>query len=105
MGAIAAAACKDTASRGDRAGQDHPPLNVLIPNIDDDNGDGLPDVHTAPLAVGTDDDMLQIRVFPNKKLPRGAKVRAEIAEPLDPVRPGVRPDGFFRRTQVRPDAG
>lgn len=80
-GMIAAAACKDAASRGDRAGQDHPPLDVLIPNVDDDNGDGISDVSAIPLAVGTDDDMLQVRVLSDAKLPRGAMVRAEIAEP------------------------
>lgn len=80
-GTIAAAACKGTASRGDRTGQDHPPLNVLIPNLDDDNGDGIPDVSAPPLAVGADDDMLQVQVFPDAKLPRGATARAEIAEP------------------------
>ncbi|MGB7296080.1 MAG: protein-arginine deiminase family protein [Candidatus Aminicenantales bacterium] len=38
-------------------------------------------MNAAPLAAGTDDDMLQIRVFPERKLSRGARVRAEIAEP------------------------
>jgi protein-arginine deiminase len=52
-----------------------------MPNVDDDNGDGIPDVNAAPLAAGTDDDMLQIRVFPERKLPQGATVRTEIAEP------------------------
>jgi protein-arginine deiminase len=80
-GTIAVAACTDPLPRKDRAGQDRPPLNILIPNIDDDNGDGIPDVNAAPLAVGADDEMLQLRVFPDRKLPRGAMVRAEISEP------------------------
>jgi len=78
---IAAAACIGPSSREDRAGQDRPQADILIPNIDDDNGDGIPDVNAAPLAVGADDEMLQVRVFPDRKLPRGAMVRAEIAEP------------------------
>ena len=81
VGAIAAAACNDPRSRGHDVAQDRQQPRILIPNIDDDNGDGVPDVNAAPLAAGTDDDMLQIQVFPDKKLPRGAKVRAEIAEP------------------------
>ncbi|NTV79819.1 MAG: hypothetical protein HGA24_00120 [Candidatus Aminicenantes bacterium] len=81
VGAIAAAACNGPWSgRPDVAQRDQQP-RVLIPNIDDDNGDGAPDVNAAPLAAGADDEMLQIRVFPDQKLPRGAKVRAEIAEP------------------------
>jgi hypothetical protein len=77
----AAVACTDPLSRKDNAGQDRPQADILIPNIDDDNGDGIPDVNAAPLAVGADDEMLQVQVFPDRKLPRGALVRAEIAEP------------------------
>jgi protein-arginine deiminase len=81
-GAIAASpACDGPRSRGDDvARRDRPPL-VLIPNIDDDNGDGVPDVSAAPLAVGTDDELLQVSVYADTKLPRGSVVRAEIAEP------------------------
>ena len=79
--AIAAGACSGPTAREDRAGRDRSALNVLIPNIDDDNGDGIPDADAAPLAVGTDDDVLQVRVFPDVELPPGAMVRAEIAEP------------------------
>lgn len=78
---IAAVACTDPLSRKDNAGQDRPQADILIPNIDDDNGDDIPDVNAAPLAVGADDEMLQLQVFPDRKLPRGAMVRAEIAEP------------------------
>ena len=94
---IAAAACADASSRRDRAGQDPPPPSVLIPNIDDDDGDGRPDGSAAPLAVGADDDVLQVRVVPDTKLPRGATVRVEIAGPWAPfARAFVRtasPDG------------
>jgi protein-arginine deiminase len=80
-GAIAVAACTDPQSKENNAAQSRPRSNVLLPNIDDDNGDGIPDVNGAPLPAGTDDEMLQIRVFPDGKLPQGATVRAEIAEP------------------------
>lgn len=80
-GTIAAAACTDPLSRENQAAQHQPQSNILLPNIDDDNGDGIPDVNAAPLPGGTDDEMLQIQVFPDGKLPRGAMVRAEIAEP------------------------
>jgi protein-arginine deiminase len=79
--AIAAAACADQPSRGTNAGKLLPQPNILIPNIDDDNGDGIPDANAAPLPAGTDDEMLQIRVFADRKLPQGAMVRAEISEP------------------------
>jgi protein-arginine deiminase len=81
VGAIAAAACNNPRSQGHDVAQHHQQPRILIPNIDDDDGDGVPDVNAVPLAAGTDDDLLQIQVFPDKKLPRGAKVRAEIAEP------------------------
>ncbi len=81
VGAIAAAACNDPRSRRHDVAKYHQQPRILIPNIDDDNGDGVADVNAAPLTAGTDDDVIQIQVFPDKKLPRGAKVRAEIAEP------------------------
>ncbi len=80
-GSVAAAACTEPASRENPAARNRPQQDLLVPNIDDDNGDGLPDVNAAPLAAGADDDMLQIRVFPVRKLPEGAVIRVEIAEP------------------------
>ena len=80
-GAIAAAACADPPSKGNNGAQSQPRSKILLPNIDDDNGDGIPDVNGAPLPAGTDDEMLQIQVFPDGTLPQGAMVRAEIAEP------------------------
>ena len=76
-----AAACTGPSSREERAGQGHPETRILIPNIDDDNGDGIPDVNAAPLAAGADNEMRQIQVIPDRQLPRGAMVRVEIAEP------------------------
>jgi len=97
-GAIAAAACADPSSRENRSAQPHPRSNILLPNIDDDNGDGIPDVNGTPLPAGTDEEMLQIQVFPDGKLPQGARVRAEIAEPWTRfARAFIRmpsPDGF-----------
>jgi protein-arginine deiminase len=81
VGALVAAACTGPLSREDNAGQGRQHPNILIPNIDDDNGDGIPDVNAAPLAADTDDDMLQIQVFPHRKLLQGTIVRAEIAGP------------------------
>jgi len=79
-GAIAAA-CTDPSSRENNAAPRHPQSKILLPNVDDDNGDGIPDVSGTPLPAGTDEEMLQIQVFPDGKLPQGARVRAEIAEP------------------------
>jgi hypothetical protein len=81
IGTIAAADRTEPLSRKCNAGQRQPKPAILVPNIDDDNGDGIPDVNATPLPAGSDDEMLQIQVFPDGKLPKGAKVRAEIAEP------------------------
>lgn len=79
--ALAAAACNGPRSsepESNRAGQSPP---VLIPNVDDDDGDGVPDGSAPPLAVALDDDVLQLRVFEGAKLPEGAMIRAEVIEP------------------------
>ncbi len=80
-GTLAVAACTDPLSREQNAGLRQPQLNILIPNIDDDNGDRIPDANAAPLPPGTDDEVLQIQVFPGVKLPQGAMIRADISEP------------------------
>jgi protein-arginine deiminase len=81
VGTIVAAACTSPSSWGDNAGQGRPQPNVLIPNIDDDNGDGIPDANVAPLPADRDDDILQIQVLPRRKLPQGTIVRTEVLEP------------------------
>lgn len=81
VGFIAAAACNNPRSPGHEAGRHDQKQLILIPNVDDDDGDGVPDVEASPLAPGADDDMLQISVFPDKKLPKKGRVRAGIAEP------------------------
>jgi len=54
---------------------------IIVPNVDDDNGDGLPD-GVAPFVEGAaDEEMLQVRIKPGLDLPQPAMVRVEIAEP------------------------
>lgn len=80
-GASFLTACAGPSGRERAAGGPLRAAGTLIPNIDDDNGDGVPDSGAAPLAVGEDDDVLQVSVEPARRLPRGAVVRVEIAEP------------------------
>ncbi len=80
-GAVSAGACSGPPSRDGVAPQLPAKAATLVPNIDDDNADGIPDVKAAPLAAGADDEMLQVRVASPVGLPGGAVVRAEIAEP------------------------
>ena len=47
-GVMAAAACPDPLSRENKAALRRPRSNVLLPNIDDDNRDGIPDVNGMP---------------------------------------------------------
>lgn len=77
---LSALACGGPASRTDRAGHGQPP-RVLIPNIDDDDGDGVPDGSGPPLAVGLDNDVLQVHVFEGAQLAEEVIVLAEIGEP------------------------
>ena len=61
--------------------QDSRRAHIIIPNVDDDNGDGLPD-GMAPVVQGAaDEEMLQMRIKPGLALPQPAMVRVEIAEP------------------------
>lgn len=55
--------------------------NIIIPNVDDDNGDGVPDYLAAVLNGTADADILQVRIKPPLVLPQGAVVRVEVAEP------------------------
>lgn len=91
---MAAVACSGPTTRDDVARRLPAKAATLIPNIDDDNADGIPDVKATPLAVGADDEMLQVRVPPYGKLPPGGVVRAEIAEPW----------ARFARVFIRTDA-
>jgi protein-arginine deiminase len=55
--------------------------NIIIPNVDDDNGDGIPDCNAPTLSGAIDDDILRVLINPGRALPEGAVVRVEIAEP------------------------
>ena len=91
---MAAGACSGPPSRDDVAPRSPAKAATLIPNIDDDNADGIPDVKAAPLAVGADDEMLQVRVAPPAGLLGSAVVRTEIAEPWTRfARAFIRTDG------------
>ena len=81
VGIIIATACSDPLSRQQAVGLPYPERVTLIPNIDDDNGDGLPDVSAAPLVSGADDEMRHVRIAPAGKLGQGTVVRAEVAAP------------------------
>ena len=64
-----------------RLGQESRQTQTVIPNIDDDNGDGVPDSLAANPSGATDAEILQVRVKPPLDLPLGSVVRVEIAEP------------------------
>ena len=55
--------------------------NIIIPNVDDDNGDGIPDCTAAVVNGAADDDILRVLINPGRALPEGAMVRVDIAEP------------------------
>ena len=102
-GTIAAAACSGPSSREPQVARNQTLPNILIPNIDDDNGDGIPDVKGTPLPPGSDDEVLQIQVLPGVKLPKGAIVRAAVFEPwANFARVFVRQDSPERSRFVSP---
>jgi protein-arginine deiminase len=53
---------------------------IIIPNVDDDDGDGLPDA-SARTPGASDEELLPITVRPRSPLPEGAALRVEAAEP------------------------
>jgi protein-arginine deiminase len=61
--------------------EENRPSNIIIPNVDDDNGDGLPDGRAPVVQGAADEEMLQMRIKPGLALPPQAVVRVEIAEP------------------------
>ena len=61
--------------------QEYPRPNIIIPNVDDDDGDGIPDGKAAVVNGAADEDMLQVRVKPGVVLPRETMVTVRIAEP------------------------
>jgi protein-arginine deiminase len=62
-------------------GRENRRADIILPNVDDDNGDGVPDALAAISSATQDPDILQVPVNPSASLPRGALVRVEIAEP------------------------
>jgi protein-arginine deiminase len=83
--------------------QDNPPAPIIIPNLDDDNRDGVPD-HLASNADGTTDtDILRVRVKPPLALPPGSVARVETAEPWTRFARAylLDPQGVFRPIQGR----
>ncbi len=57
------------------------PSKIIIPNIDDDNGDGLSDGR-APIAPNmADEEILQLHIRPKVPLPEEAAIRIDIEEP------------------------
>jgi protein-arginine deiminase len=62
-------------------GLENRPANIILPNVDDDNGDGVPDSLAVILSGTANADILQVRVKPRFVLPQGAVVRVEVAEP------------------------
>lgn len=56
---------------------------IVIPNIDDDDGDGLPDFRADVHNGAVDNELLQVHVDSDADLPEGAVLRAEIPKPWD----------------------
>jgi protein-arginine deiminase len=72
---------EDPQTGKDLFGLENRRANIILPNIDDDNGDGVPD-SLADISSGTEDaDILPVEVKPRFALPQGAVVRVEVAEP------------------------
>ncbi len=56
---------------------------TILPNVDDDDGDGMPDFKAAVLEAAVEDDLLQVLIEPDAALPQGAVLRAEVAKPWE----------------------
>jgi len=61
--------------------QEDRPTNIIIPNIDDDNGDGVPDCLGPALNSAVDNEVLQLLVKPIIAFPAGSTFRVEVMEP------------------------
>ena len=57
------------------------PANIIIPNIDDDNGDGIPDCSGPPLKGAMDNEILRLNLKPPVAFPSGSTLRVEVLEP------------------------
>ncbi len=61
--------------------QEDRPANIIIPNIDDDNGDGIPDGLGPVPGAAIDNEILPVLVKPAIVFPAGSTFRVEIMEP------------------------
>ena len=60
---------------------DNRPPQIIIPNLDDDDKDGMADCLAVNTDGTTDEDILQVLVKPAVALPSASVVRVEVAEP------------------------
>ncbi len=86
-------------------------IPVIIPNVDDDDGNGVPDFRDKVLNGAVEDDLLQIVVKPDVVVPMEAALEIEVAKPwaehvrvlaADPADKMLRP--VKGRTMLGPDA-
>ncbi|MCJ7611724.1 MAG: hypothetical protein MUP19_05610, partial [Candidatus Aminicenantes bacterium] len=61
--------------------QEDRPANIIIPNIDDDNGDGIHDCLGPVPSAAIDNEILPLLVKPAIAFPAGSTFRVEIMEP------------------------
>jgi protein-arginine deiminase len=80
--------------------QDNRPANIIIPNIDDDNGDGVPDCLGPVLDSEIDNEILRLTVNPTIAVPAGSTFRVEVMEPWTRLARAFTLDsseGYFKR--------
>ena len=96
-------------SDSQQTAQNHQTKLIIIPNIDDDDGDGLPDFRADVHNGAVDNELLQVHVDSDAVLPEGAVLRAEIPTPwqrflrifkLDPSDRMFRPIEHLSRLDV-----
>lgn len=58
--------------------QNRQTIHIIIPNIDDDDGDGLPDFMAHAHNGAIDDELLRVHINPDAVLPEGAVLRGEV---------------------------
>ncbi len=77
---LAALALAGLSARGasQQKSQDRQAARIIIPNIDDDDGDGLPDFTASSPRAVQDDELLLVHVDPEAVLPRGARLTADV---------------------------
>ena len=73
--AVALASTRGVATGGEQAGGGPPAGRIIIPNLDDDDGDGRADFLAAVLDAAVENDLLKVRIASNGALPEGAVVK------------------------------